>query len=529
MVSQRALEQLPVDSGWFRLSKALAPLLWIVAAGCAVGPDFRTPPAPTVQTYTEKPTPAETASAPGVGGTAQRFVDGGDIPAQWWTLFHSEALDGLIRRALAESPTLAAAEAALRQARENLRARTGTVAFPSVDGSFSAARQKVTGAASGLPDGAGSTFSLFNASVGVSYVLDVFGGGRRELEALRAQVDYQRFLLEGAHLTLTSNIVTAAIREASLRGQIRANEEIVASELKQLEMVERQAALGGAAQSDVLAQQAQVAQSKAVLPVLERELAQNRNLLAVLSGSLPTDAALPEFRLEGFELPVELPVSLPSSLVRQRPDIRASEELLHAASANVGVATANLFPQISLSATLGSNALRIEDLFSPGTSLWTLGAGLLQPLFRGGELTAKRRAAIAAYDQALASYRETVLQAFQNVADVLHALEADARTLRAQADAEATARDTLSLIEKQFYYGAANFLTLLNAQRQHQRALIILVQAQTARFADTAALFQALGGGWWSTEENGAGQGLVVQEPFTRDEPPVERTSLEQE
>jgi NodT family efflux transporter outer membrane factor (OMF) lipoprotein len=520
---------MPVDSRCLKLSKALVPFLWIVAAGCAVGPDYRPPPAPDVQTYTEKPTPAETVSAPGLGGAAQRFVDRGNIPAQWWTLFHSEALDQLIRRALADSPTLAAAEAALRQARENLRARTGTVAFPSVDGSFSAVRQKVTGAGNGLPEGAGSTFSLFNASVGVSYVLDVFGGGRRELEALRAQVDYQRFLLEGAHLTLASNIVTAAIREASLRGQIRANEEIVASELQQMEMVERQAALGGAAQSDVLAQQAQLAQSRAVLPVLERELGQTRNLLAVLSGSLPTDAALPEFRIEAFRLPVELPVSLPSSLVRQRPDIRASEELLHAASANVGVATANLYPQISLSASMGANALRIEDLFSAGTSLWSIGAGLLQPLFRGGELRAKRRAAIAAYDQALALYRETVLQAFQNVADVLQALEANARTLRAQADAEAIARDSLNLTEKQFHYGAANYLTLLNAQRQHQRALIILVQAQTARFADTAALFQALGGGWWGTEDNGAGQGLVVAEPFTRDEPPVERTSQEQE
>jgi NodT family efflux transporter outer membrane factor (OMF) lipoprotein len=491
-----------VESSCLTLKKAFILLVWIAAAGCAVGPDYRSPPAPDVQTYTEKPTPEETVSAPGVGGGAQRLVDGGDIPAQWWSLFHSEALDQLIRRALADSPTLAAAEAALRQARENLRARTGTVAYPILDGSLSAARQKSSGSSIGLPDEFGSTFSLFNASVSVSYVLDVFGGGRRELEALQAQVDTQRYLLEGAHLTLAANIVTAAIREASLRAQMRANEEIAAAETKQLEMVERQSVLGGAAHSDVLAQQAQLAQTRAVLPVLEKELAQNRNLLAALSGRFPGDADLPEFRLEDFQLPRELPVSLPSSLVRRRPDIRASEELLHAASANVGVATANLYPQISLSANLGSSSLQIEDLFSPGTSLWGVGAGLLQPIFRGGELMAKRRAAIAAYDQALALYRETVLQAFQNVADVLQALEADARTLRAQADAEATARDSLGLTEKQFHYGAASYLTLLNAQRQHQRALIILVQAQTARFADTAALFQALGGGWWENGED---------------------------
>ena len=486
-----------MERSYRTLRSAFVLAVWITAAGCAVGPDYHSPPSPEVGTYTEKPIPAETASAPGVAGEMQRFVDGGDIPAQWWTLFHSEALDLLIRRSLEESPTLAAAKAALRQARENLTARTGTVYYPGLDANLSGGRQKATGASSGLPDDIDTTFSLYNASVSVSYALDLFGGGRRELEALRAQVDYQRYLLEGAHLTLASNIVTAAIREASLRGQIRANEEIVAAETKQLEMVERQSFLGGASLADVLAQQAELAQTKATLPPLERELAQTRNLLAVLSGRFPGDADLPEFRLEEFQLPRELPVSLPSTLARQRPDIRASEELLHAASANVGVATANLYPQITLTAELGANSARIEDLFSPSTSFWSIGAGLLQPLFHGGELTAKRRAAIAAFEESLAQYRETVLQAFQDVADVLQALEADARTLRAQADAEATARDSLSLTEKQFHYGAASYLTLLNAQRQHQRALIILVQAQATRFADTAALFQALGRGWW--------------------------------
>ena len=491
-----------MDISYRGLIKAFVMLLCITAAGCAVGPDYRERSAPGVKTYTEKPIPAETASAPGTGGEAQHFADGEDIPAQWWTLFHSEALDLLIRRALAESPTLAAAEAALRQARENLRARTGTVAYPSLDANLSGVREKVTGASAGLPDGAASTFSLYNASVNVSYALDIFGGGRRELEALSAQVDFQRFVLYGAHLTLTANIATAAIREASLRAQIRANEDIVAGETKQLEMVERQSFLGGASRADVLAQQTQLAQTKAALPVLERELAQTRNLLAALSGRFPGEAELPEFRLEDLQLPRELPVSLPSSLVRRRPDIRASEELVHAASANVGVATANLYPKITLTAAWGSNSTRIEDLLSPGTSFWNIGAGLLQPLFHGGELTAKRRAAIAAYEQAMAQYRETVLQAFQNVADVLQALEADARTLRAQADAEAIARDSLDLTEKQFQYGATSYLTLLNAQRQHQRALIILVQAQSARFADTAALFQALGGGWGEIGES---------------------------
>jgi NodT family efflux transporter outer membrane factor (OMF) lipoprotein len=489
---------MPVESSYRTLRKIFVMFVWITAAGCAVGPDFRRPSAPDVKTYTEKSIPMETASASGAGGEAQRFVEGMDIPGQWWMLFHSEALDLLIRRALADSPTLAAAEAALRQARENLRARAGTVYYPAVDADVSGVRQKFTGASSGLPDNLGSTFNLFNASVNVSYALDIFGGGRRELEALRAEVDYQRFLLEGAHLVLTANIVTAAVQEASLRAQIEATEQVTASLEEQLEMVERKFLIGGAARTDVLAQQAELAQTRATLPPLQRDLAQTRDLLAVLSGRFPGEAALPEFKLDELQLPQELPVSLPSSLVRQRPDIRASEELLHAASANVGVATADLYPQITLTAGLGSNSTRIEDLFSPGTSIWNIGAGLLQPIFHGGELTARRRAAIAAYEQALAQYQETVLQAFQEVADVLQALEADARTLRAQAEAEATARDSLNLTEKQYQIGAASYLTLLNAQRQHHLALIVLVRAQAARFADTAALFQALGKGWWN-------------------------------
>jgi NodT family efflux transporter outer membrane factor (OMF) lipoprotein len=485
-------------AGSYRYLKAtLALLAWITLAGCTVGPNFRTPPSPEVKSYTEKPIPPETVATSGTGGESQHFVQGDDIPAQWWTVFHSEALDQLIRRAIADSPTLAAAEASLIQARENLNAATGTIVYPGVDANISASRQKMTGSSFGMSEGFGSTFNLYNASVSVSYTLDLFGKGRRELEGLQALVDNQEYLLQGAHLTLTSNIVTAAVKEASLRAQIAAYETIVASQTEQLDMVRRQSLIGGASQSDVLAQQAQLAQTRAILPPLENELARTRNLLAVLSGQFPGNAVLPEFRLDEFQLPRELPVSLPSALVRHRPDIRSSEELMHAATAQVGVATANLYPQITLTAAGGSGAMRVEDLFSPGTSFWSVGAGLLQPLFHGGELTARRRAAIAACDQAAAQYRETVLKAFQEVADVLQALETDARTLHAQAEAESVAHESLVLTEKQFQYGVASYLTLLNAQRQYQLALVALVRARSARFADTAALFQALGRGWW--------------------------------
>ncbi len=480
----------------------LAAIAGTALSGCAVGPDFHRPEAPAATAYTAPAMPPETAASPGPGGAAQRLVPEQEIPAQWWTLFHSTALDQLVRKALADNPTLAAAQATLRQSQESLRALVGSALFPSVDANASVSRQKISGAAFGQPESQFSPFTLYNASVNVTYALDLFGGARRELEALQSQVDFQRFQLEGAYLALTSNVVTTAIKEASLRAQIRATQEIIDAQEKQIDLVERQFQLGGVARSDVLAQRVQLAQTRATLPPLEKELALTRHQLAVLAGRFPDEAAaLPEFDLGGLELPLQLPVSLPSSLVRQRPDIRASESLLHAASAQVGVATANLYPRLTLSGSYGSEAVKPGSLFSGGTEVWNLGAGLLQPLFHGGELSAKRRAAVAAYDQAAAQYRATVLQAFQNVADVLRALETDARTLQAQADAEAAARDTLDLTQKQFQLGAVSYLSLLNAERQYQQTRISLVQAQAVRFADTAALFQALGGGWWNREE----------------------------
>jgi NodT family efflux transporter outer membrane factor (OMF) lipoprotein len=470
----------------------------LLLAGCAVGPDFHRPEAPTTAGYTPTALPQETAAASGSGGAAQHFVSGQEIPDQWWTVFHSPELDQLIRQGLADSPTLAAAQATLREAQENLRALTGGALVPSVDGSLSARRQQTTGAGFGQPGAQGNLFNLFDASVGVSYALDFFGGARRGLEALRSQVDYQRFQFEGAHLTLTSNIVTTAVKESSLRARIRAMQEIISAQEKQFEMVERQFQLGGVSRSEVLAQRTQLAQTRASLPPLELELAQTRHRLAVLVGRLPGEAVLPEFNLDGIELPQELPVSLPSALVRQRPDVLASEALLHQASAEIGVATANLFPQITLTGSYGSQSSKAGDLFSSGAGVWSLGAGLLQPLLHGGELTAKRRAAIDAYDQAAAQYRETILLAFQNVADVLRALDSDAAALKAQAEAEAAARDALELTQKQFEFGAVSYLVLLNAERQHQQARINRVQAQAARYADTAALFQSLGGGWWN-------------------------------
>ncbi|HKW82080.1 MAG TPA: efflux transporter outer membrane subunit [Casimicrobiaceae bacterium] len=473
----------------------------VIVSGCMVGPEFRQPDAPAATRFTETPLPAETASAPGPAGATQRFVEGRDLPAQWWTLFHSDPLDRLVRQAIAESPSLDAAAAALRVARENLAAQTGALLYPKVDGSLGATREKINGAAFGQPGGGSSIFSLYNASVNVSYALDVAGGNKRQIEALQSLVDYQRYQLDAAHLALTSNVVTAAVKEASLRAQIDATRDIIESQDKQLELVRRQFELGAVARLNLVAQQSQAAQTAALLPPLERDLAQTRHQLAALTGRVPADAGIPNFDLAALTLPQDLPLSLPSALARQRPDIRAAEALLHQASAQIGVATANQYPQITLSGSFGAQATQLDKLFS-GPTVWSIGAGLLQPLFHGGELEAKRRAAVASYDQAAAQYRQTVLLAFQNVADALRALETDARTLKAQSDAEALARDTLDLTQKQFQLGAANYIALLDAQRQYQLARLSLVQAQAARYADTAALFQALGGGWWQRDES---------------------------
>lgn len=476
---------------------SLIGLQAVVLGGCIVGPDFHPPEPPSARTYTARPFPNETAAAPVAGGSAQQFEHGQEVPARWWTSFRSDTLDRLIGRALAHSPTLSAARASLRAAREDLNAAAGGL-YPQVDAGLSASRQKISGARFGQPGVASGTFDLYNASVDVSYAFDFFGATRRQLESLRAAVDFQRFQLEAARLTLAANVVTAAVQQASLRAQIGATKEIIAVQQEQLDLVRRQRQLGAAAGAAVLALRAQVARSRATLPPLRKALAQTSHQLAALTGVPPSQAALPAFDLNQLHLPRELPVSLPSALVRQRPDIRGAEALLHRAAAQVGLAAANRLPQVSLTASFGSESTRAADLFGPRTGVWSAAGNLLAPIFHGGELRARERAAQALYDEAEAQYRLTVLQAFQNVADVLRALEVDADALKAQADAETATRELRRLVRRQFRIGAASYLALLDAERQYQQARIDLIRAQAARFADTAALFQALGGGWWN-------------------------------
>lgn len=473
--------------------------LSLLISGCAVGPNFTAPPAPVKSenySYTPSPTASQTEASVGNAGTSQTLVSGQDIPAAWWQVFRSEALDKLIRDALTKSPSLASAQAALRQAQENYNAQYGSSQFPTVTGSLNGEREHASAVSTGIPGG--TIFNLYNASVNVSYTVDVFGANKRGLEGLQAGIDYQRYEVEAAYLTLTSNLVTTAIREASYRAQLQATQEILDAQSRQLEVIEQQFKVGAIAKASFLSQRNLVAQTRASLPGLQKSLEQTRNQLAVYAGRLPSDPGLPEFNLDALQLPQELPVSIPSALVRQRPDIRAAESLLHQASAQIGVATANQYPQFSLTGSYGFASTKTNNLFSENMSFWSLAGGLTAPIFNAGSLSAKRRAAVASYDQAAAQYRSTVLSAFQNVADSLRALEFDAQTLKQQADVESIAKETLDLTTKQYKLGSVSSLTLLDAKRTYQTARVSLIQAQANRYADTAALFQSMGGGWWN-------------------------------
>ncbi len=493
-----------------RAPHLLAVSALALLAGCAVGPDFVKPTAPEVPRYTREPLVSETTSAAVAEGAAQRFVAGLDIPGQWWTLFHSPALSAMIAQALKANPDLQAAQAALRVAQENVAAQQGFY-YPSVSGDFSASRQKnATAVLSPTLTSGAPYFNLFTPQLSISYVPDVFGLNRRTVEGLVAQAEAQRYALAASYLTLTSNVVAAAVQEASLRGQIKATQDMIALETELLELFRVQLAKGQIAEIDVAAQEAALAQVETALPPLQKQLAQQRDLLAALIGRFPSEAPAETFELSDLELPQELPVSLPAQMVEQRPDVLQAEANLHQASAEIGVAVANRLPSLALTADVGTTAAQANRLFTRGTGFWTIAASLTQPIFDGGTLLHKERAARAAFEQSVAQYRGTVITAMQNVADTLHALRYDADALKAAAHAESTAARSLELVRAQLRLGAVNYLALLNAQMTYQQAVIGLVQAQAGRLADTAALFQALGGGWWKPPPAAEGEGAGI-------------------
>ena len=490
-----------------------------LASSCAVGPNFHKPVAPANAAYAPSPLPEASASSPVHGGEVQYYIAGRDIPFEWWELFQSAALNSLIDKAFKANPTIAAAQAALAQAQETVRAQQGYF-FPSIGATYQAERHKISGnltndQAPGVqgngdnlsaplqtPGVAPYTAPLYynfqTAELTVGFVPDVFGSNRRQVESLAAQTDAQRFALEATYITLASNVAAAAIQEASLRAQIQATGEIIAADDKSLRILRDQFRLGQAMRIDVAAEETALAQAKATLPPLQLQFEQTRDLIRALVGNLPNEDVPETFELDALTLPPEMPVSLPAKIIEQRPDIRAAEAQLHTANAQVGVAVAAMLPQFPITGSYGGNADQFSWLFRSGGPFWNLVGDVTQPIFQGGTLLHKKRAAQQALKQTAAQYQSTVITAYQNVADTLHASLSDADTLAAQVDAENVAKVTYDLTRRQMESGYVNYLTLLSAQTAYQQALINRVQAQATRYGDSVALFQALGGGWWN-------------------------------
>ena len=474
---------------------ALAVSLGISLAGCAVGPDFVPAAAPDVGGYTAGRL-ASTGSADVSGGASQRFVRGADVSGVWWRALHSKQIDAFVREAIDNHPDLDAAQAALRQAREVAAADTSAL-FPSITANGSVTREQVPAAQSGV-SGPASLYTLYNTSVPVSFTPDLFGGKTRGIEADLASAEYQRFQLEATYLTLTSNVVSAAISDASYAAQIRVTRELIDGQRDLLSLLEQQFGLGAVSNADVLSQKAQLAQSLALLPPLQKARAQGRDQLMAYLGRLPSQDRGESVRLEELRLPRDLPLTVPSLLVRQRPDIRSAENQVHLASANVGVATANMLPNVTLSASGGSQALALSALYGPQTVAWSVAASITGPIFDAGSLFHTKESKVAALEQASAKYRSTVITSFQNVADSLRAIRSDAELLKAQVAAEKAAADSLEISLAQYRGGATNYLNVLNAEQTLLNARTNRVKAQASRYADTVALYQSLGGGWWN-------------------------------
>ena len=500
---------------WSLIRTTLLVTSVALGASCAAGPRYHRPAAPDNAGYAPTPLPESSASAPVHGGEAQRLVDGRDIPFEWWQLFRSPALDTVVTQAFKANPTVPAAQAALAQARELVRAQRGFY-YPSVAAGFQAERVKVAGnntqssslGIQGNGENLGQPaqaavplyYQFYTAGLTVGFVPDVFGANRRQVESLAAQADAQRFALEATYITLASNVVGAAVQEASLRAQIDATQRIIAAEEKSLQILRDRLRAGFAMRLDVAAQEAALAQAQTTLPPLQKQYEQTRDLMRALLGRLPNDTD-EIFELEALQLPLELPVSLPAKLIEQRPDVRAAEAQLHAANAQLGVAVAAMLPQFSITGTLGGAAAAVPLLFRTGGTYWTLVGGVSQPVFAGGTLLHTKRAASAALKQAAAQYQSTVISAYQNVADTLHASLSDADALAGAVETENAAKVTYDLTRRQMEVGYVNYLSLLSAETTYQQALLARVQAQATRYGDTIALFQALGGGWWSRKE----------------------------
>ncbi|HTY49306.1 MAG TPA: efflux transporter outer membrane subunit [Steroidobacteraceae bacterium] len=465
--------------------------LCVGLAGCAVGPDFHRPAPPAVSAYAHGGDPPATPVAQGM---AQHFRAGAAVAPDWWRTFQSAALDALMTDALARNPGLQAAQASLRASQDELRSGYG-IFYPQVAADARGTRQRFSSIQFGQSS-AGSVFNLFTLSASASYALDVFGGERRTLEGLGAQVEVQRATEQATYVTLAANLVNTVIARAAYQAEIDATQQLIALERQQVALAQVQYEAGTQPYSTVLSLTSQLASSEGTIPQLQQKLSQGDDLLATLAGSLPSQWEPPAIGFHDLKLPADLPVSLPSNLVRQRPDILAAEATAHAASANVGVATAAMLPSITLSGTYSANSTATSQLFAVDGRTWSFGADLAAPIFEGGTLWYRRKAAVENFTQAMALYRQTVLEAFAQVADTLQALEHDAAALQAEDEALRTADEALHLVQTDYAAGLNTYLDVLNADAQYHQALISEVQAAALRYQDTVALYVALGGGW---------------------------------
>ncbi len=471
----------------------------LLLAGCAVGPDFRRPRVASPPGYTEAALPTATGSEPIGAGRRQHFMPGRDIPGEWWQLFRSPVITRLVEASLRQNPTVEAARATLRQAQEQRLQQQGAL-LPDITGTVLRNRSETPGFLSGAT---GTSFNqtFYGAQLDLSYTLDIWGGLRRAVEQAAARIEFERFQLEATDLALAAGVATSAVEAASLSGQIKVQQDLIGFETRQLETVRRQFELGGATGTDVAIQQAQVATARSVLVPLQTQFAQTRDQLAAYLGQAPSELRVPDLALDDITLPGTLPVSVPAALLDQRPDIRAAEATLHQQTAALGVAIAQRLPNVTLTASVGTDAADTHQLFSPGNGLWSLVNQAVQPIFDAGQLLHAQRAQRAALDNAAATWRNTVVVAFQNVADVLVALQNDELALAANLDAQQASQRALSLASLQYKLGGVSYLSVLTAQQSYQNAILSLLRARAARYTDTIALYQALGGGWWHRDD----------------------------
>ena len=507
-----------IDKRLHPAQPALAALLLL--CGCAVGPRFSRPSAPADAGYAPTALPSATVAATGVAGGAQTFVEGKDVPFRWWEAFGSTDLNALVDESFRANPTIAMAQASLRQAQELVYAQQGYF-FPTIGADYQFERQKLAGNlggnspgiqgngtviaagqhSNGPPYNSPVTYNFHTAQLTVGYTPDVFGGNRRQVESLDAQAQLQRFELEATYLTLAANVVAAAIQDATVRAEIAAAKEIIAANQKSFDIVRDKNRLGYAMGMDVAAQEAALAAAKQLLPPLEKQLEQTRDLIRALVGKLPNQEVEGQFELAGLTLPAEVPLSLPSKIIDQRPDVRAAEQQLRSLNAQVGVAIANRLPQFSITGAAGGTASLFNQMFRSGGPFWDLIGGVSQTIFDGNTLLHQQRAAEQALHEAAAQYQNTVIAAYQNVADTLHAMLSDADALAAAVEAEHAAKVSLDLSQARRQSGYDDYLSELAAQAAYQQAVLSLVQAEATRFGDTAAMYQALGGGWWNRPE----------------------------